>query len=157
MTDVLICGICGRMGRQLVESAAETDVRVVCGVDVQAGEVSGIPVYDSFDAVRERVDCIIDFSNHALLPKILAYALDKRLPAVIATTGHTEAERAQMREDRRGFDVEMGGDLVNGRRHSLPVEKLLDEFKDVLLFLRQSLHDFLPSFMELVTSVRNLF
>ena len=98
MTGVLICGICGRMGRQLVESAAETDVRVVCGVDVQAGEVSGIPVYDSFDAVRERVDCIIDFSNHALLPKILAYALDKRLPAVIATTGHTEAERAQMRE-----------------------------------------------------------
>ena len=66
MTGVLICGICGRMGRQLVESAAETDVRVVCGVDVQAGEVSGIPVYDSFDAVRERVDCIIDFSNHAL-------------------------------------------------------------------------------------------
>lgn len=114
MTGVLICGICGRMGRQLVESAAETDVRVVCGVDVQAGEVSGIPVYDSFDAVRERVDCIIDFSNHALLPKILAYALDKRLPAVIATTGHTEAERAQMREAAAHIPVFSSGNMSLG-------------------------------------------
>lgn len=114
MTGVLICGICGRMGRQLVESAAETDVRVVCGVDVQAGEVSGIPVYDSFDAVRERADCIIDFSNHALLPKILAYALDKRLPAVIATTGHTEAERAQMREAAAHIPVFSSGNMSLG-------------------------------------------
>ena len=28
MTNVLICGILGRMGKQLVESAAGTDVRV---------------------------------------------------------------------------------------------------------------------------------
>ena len=36
MTNVLICGILGRMGKQLVESAAGTDVRVSCGVDIQA-------------------------------------------------------------------------------------------------------------------------
>lgn len=47
MTNVLICGILGRMGKQLVESAAGTDVRVSCGVDIQAGELSGIPVYAS--------------------------------------------------------------------------------------------------------------
>ena len=76
--------------------------------------MSGIPVYDSFDAVRERVDCIIDFSNHALLPKILAYALDKRLPAVIATTGHTEAERAQMREAAAHIPVFSSGNMSLG-------------------------------------------
>ncbi|PWL51120.1 MAG: 4-hydroxy-tetrahydrodipicolinate reductase, partial [Clostridiales bacterium] len=69
---------------------------------------------DSFDAVRERVDCIIDFSNHALLPKILAYALDKRLPAVIATTGHTEAERAQMREAAAHIPVFSSGNMSLG-------------------------------------------
>ena len=76
--------------------------------------MSGIPVYDSFDAVRERVDCIIDFSNHALLPKILAYALDQRLPAVIATTGHTEAERAQMREAAAHIPVFSSGNMSLG-------------------------------------------
>lgn len=63
---------------------------------------------------RERVDCIIDFSNHALLPKILAYALDKRLPAVIATTGHTEAERAQMREAAAHIPVFSSGNMSLG-------------------------------------------
>lgn len=60
------------------------------------------------------MDCIIDFSNHALLPKILAYALDKRLPAVIATTGHTEAERAQMREAAAHIPVFSSGNMSLG-------------------------------------------
>ena len=114
MSNVLICGILGRMGKQLVESDGGTDARVSCGVDIQAVELSGIPVYASFDAVRERVDCIIDFSNHALLPKILEYALSKRLPAVIATTGHTEAERALMREAAERIPVFSSGNMSLG-------------------------------------------
>ena len=43
MTDIIIQGIYGRMGRALVEKiAARTDCRVIAGVDREAGRVRDI-------------------------------------------------------------------------------------------------------------------
>ena len=46
MTDLIIQGIYGRMGRTLVEKISlRDDCRVVAGVDREAGSVGNIPVY----------------------------------------------------------------------------------------------------------------
>ena len=43
MTDLIIQGICGRMGRALIEKAGQRDdCRIVAGVDQAAGEINGI-------------------------------------------------------------------------------------------------------------------
>ena len=65
MTDIIIQGIYGRMGRALVEKiAARTDCRVVAGVDREAGRVGEIPVYASWQDVACR-GIVIDFSSPA--------------------------------------------------------------------------------------------
>ena len=73
MTDIIIQGIYGRMGRTLLEKiAARTDCRVVAGVDCKDGQVGEIPVFDSF----EKLPCgsvLIDFSSPAGAVAAAAY------------------------------------------------------------------------------------
>ncbi len=38
------------------------------------------------------IDCIVDFSFHAVTPALLDFAAYRRIPVVIATTGHTQSE-----------------------------------------------------------------
>lgn len=89
MTDIIIQGIYGRMGRTLVEKiAARTDCRVVAGVDREDGRLGEIPVYDSF----AKLPCggvIIDFSSPAGSMAAAAYGAEKHLPCVICSTGFT--------------------------------------------------------------------
>ena len=61
MTDIIIQGIYGRMGRALVEKiGAREDCRIVAGVDREAGRIGEIPVYAGFDALPCK-GVIIDF------------------------------------------------------------------------------------------------
>ena len=87
MTDIIIQGIYGRMGRTLLEKiAARTDCRVVAGVDCKDGQVGEIPVFDSF----EKLPCggvLIDFSSPAGAVAAAAYGAAKQLPCVICSTG----------------------------------------------------------------------
>lgn len=94
MTRILISGICGYMGRHLLKLSAESDsVDAVCGVDIASCEGIDVPVYATFSDVADKVDCIVDFSHHSQTGAILAFAVKNNIPAVIATTGQTDAER----------------------------------------------------------------
>ena len=56
MTDIIIQGIYGRMGRALVEKiGAREDCRIVAGVDREAGRIGEIPVYAGFDTLHWRL------------------------------------------------------------------------------------------------------
>lgn len=93
MINILICGIGGKMGgnlRLLLKDDAQA--RVVCGVDLHAPEGCNVPVYSSFGQVKEKVDVIIDFSSPAVLESELAYAVEKKIPVVLASTGYTEKQ-----------------------------------------------------------------
>ena len=54
--------------------------------------------YTELSHYKGAADCIIDFSNHAATEKLLAYAVQKNIPVVISTTGHTEAELEQIKQ-----------------------------------------------------------
>ena len=114
MTNVMICGILGRMGRQLVECASGSDTQIVCGFDVRECELDGIPVYSSFEGIKEKPDCIIDFSNHVLIGGILDFALSRSIAAVIATTGHTESELELIRKTSERIPVFRSGNMSLG-------------------------------------------
>ena len=95
MTNILISGILGHMGRNVYElAAADADVQCVCGVDLREEAFCGVPVYDSFDKVKEPVDVVIDFSSAANLPNILAFAKRTGCGVILAATGYTEADLA---------------------------------------------------------------
>lgn len=91
MINVLVCGINGKMGKNIVELiSAESDMNVVCGVDIHAENSELTPVYASFNDVCEKVDVIIDFSSPAVLKSELDWAVKHNCPAVLASTGYTE-------------------------------------------------------------------
>ncbi len=98
-TRILFCGAGGRMCRAMVDLLQKNPyAEIVCGVDITGNAAGNFPVYTHIADVKETFDVIIDFSHHSALPELLAYAVDKRLPVVVCTTGHTPEEIELMRK-----------------------------------------------------------
>lgn len=102
---ILLCGANGKMGRVVYESACNTEnVKVVAGVDPY-GDNTDFPVYRSFDDVSIEADVIIDFSHPAMLSSMLKFATDKKIPAVVATTGIDETGLNKIKEASKDIPV----------------------------------------------------
>ena len=94
MTDIIIQGICGRMGRALLEKiGVRDDCRVVAGVDREPGHLGEIPIFSDFDALPCR-GVIIDFSSPAGAVAAAQYGAANGLPCVICSTGLSKADEA---------------------------------------------------------------
>ncbi len=93
---ILINGICGFMGREVAKLclANYRHAELVCGVDPNGTEVEGAVIYPDFAAIPTdaEFDCIVDFSFHAVTPTLLDFAISRKLPVVVCTTGHTPDE-----------------------------------------------------------------
>ena len=91
---VLVNGACGHMGREVMRLAESgyMGASPAAAVDAYGDDVS---VHTHLEDA-EQADVIIDFSHHSAVCALLDYAVDKHLPAVIATTGHTEEEKARI-------------------------------------------------------------
>ena len=97
--NVLINGADGKMGNELISVINDQDgFDVVCGVDRVANEKKGFPIYSNIEDIKEKVDVIIDFSVPVATFKILKYAVNNKVPIVIATTGFTKEEIEQIEE-----------------------------------------------------------
>ena len=90
--NILLNGICGYMGREVVKLGDKgyRGASLAFGVDPNGGEKD----YKSFDEVisLDGVDCIIDFSHHSATPALLDFATKSNLPLVLCTTGHSDDE-----------------------------------------------------------------
>ncbi len=91
---ILICGVGGRMGREVAKMALEgvRGATPVAGFDIVPVDTREFPTYTDWNAVEEDIDCIIDFSHHTGTRAMLDFAAQRRIPVVLATTGHTEEE-----------------------------------------------------------------
>ncbi len=96
MTRILLVGACGKMGAAVAECVRnDENLKIVGGVDF-AEKLCDFPVFHDFGKVNVEADVIIDFSNVSLLDDILGYALERKIPAVIATTGYNEEQIAKI-------------------------------------------------------------
>ena len=93
--NILICGVGGRMGREVAKLALDgvRGATVVAGFDVIPVDTREFVTYTDWNAVTEKIDCIIDFSHHSATEALLNFAKTNNIPAVIATTGHTDEEK----------------------------------------------------------------
>jgi 4-hydroxy-tetrahydrodipicolinate reductase len=93
MKKVLVCGIGGMMGGNIVALLeGDKDAKVVCGVDLRKPENAKVPIYASFNEVKEEVDVVIDFSSPAVLHGELEWAKAHNCPVVLASTGYTKED-----------------------------------------------------------------
>lgn len=81
------------MGREVSASAqADAGAEIVAGVD-RAATAAEYPVYADFSALsRESADVLIDFSVAPAVDAVLDFAERTGMPAVICTTGLSEAQ-----------------------------------------------------------------
>ncbi|MEI6579240.1 MAG: 4-hydroxy-tetrahydrodipicolinate reductase, partial [Eubacteriales bacterium] len=88
MTDILLSGCTGKMGRAVAECVAKRDdCRIVAGIDINADANADFPIFASPAEFSGEADVIIDFSHPSALKGTLEYAVSHSKPAVIATTG----------------------------------------------------------------------
>ena len=93
---ILICGVGGRMGREVAKLALDgaRGATVAAGFDVVPLDTREFPTFTDWSDVATDIDCIIDFSHHTATEALLNFAKKNHIPVVVATTGHTDEEKA---------------------------------------------------------------
>ncbi len=115
MTKIILCGCNGKMGAAITGIVGERgDCEIVAGVDINTASLNGYQVYADIADVKETADAIVDFSNPAALDSILAYAVQKNIPAVLCTTGYSEGQLAQIKEASEKVAVFHSGNMSLG-------------------------------------------
>lgn len=121
---IILSGCGGRMGREIARfvNVLEADDVIVGGVDPTRTDFS-FPVVRSFSCAEQsdefclstkNADVIIDFSNHAAAKDVMAYALRRKLPVVMATTGHTDGEIKLIESASRTVPVFFSANMSTG-------------------------------------------
>ncbi len=93
---ILVSGIGGAMGREVARLAREgyRGASLIGGVSPHGCDDFGVPCAASYGEAIADVDCVVDFSHHSATMELLNFIKANRLPLVLATTGHTEEEKA---------------------------------------------------------------
>lgn len=106
-----INGACGRMGQRIAQLSCDfkelhlgaaldmpghplqgRDVGEVCGMGTL-----GVPIQGELP-VSQRLDVLIDFSMPEGTMAVLPVCVQRRIPLVVATTGHTAAQKTEIEE-----------------------------------------------------------
>ena len=101
---VMINGSRGRMGRAIADTAEQTKVHITAQID--AGD----------DATQfiGFVDVVVDFSHHLATLPLARLAAESGKPLVIGTTGHSEADRAEIAELSKKIPMVWAGNFSIG-------------------------------------------
>lgn len=142
-TIIAINGAAGRMGQRLVCLSREDpeltlgaalepanspafgkDIGEVCGLGIVGVKVAGeIPV-------GSRIDVMIDFSTPAGTKAVLPVCVDRHIPLVVATTGHTAEEKRDIEAAAHHTALLMAPNM------SLVVNVLFQLVEDAALMLK---------------------
>ena len=89
---LIINGANGKMGHILTKMAGSENIAALVDVNPAEG------MYKSLEDFTGPADCVIDFTNHKATSGVLSYCVSHKLPVLIASTGQTDEELAQIRE-----------------------------------------------------------
>jgi 4-hydroxy-tetrahydrodipicolinate reductase len=98
MINIILNGYLGQMGlvvTSLVEK--KPDMSIVAGIDVSGSR--GQPQFPTFSSIFDcdmPADCIIDFSVSSAVGQVIEYAVLKKIPAIICTTGLDEKDNEKI-------------------------------------------------------------
>ena len=130
MQKIIISGCCGHMGRVVADICNnDPDVEIAAGIDLLAQPMEGFPVFSTPAACHVEADAVIDFSHPAALSGLLDFCMGCRLPIVLATTGYSEEQLAQIDEAAKSIPVFRSANM------SLGINVLVDLIKHAAALL----------------------
>lgn len=106
MIKILLSGCNGAMGQVITKLAEKKEnLKIVAGYDVNTSIKNTYPVFNNLSQCNVDVDVIIDFSHPAALENLLKYAIAKKIPSVIATTGLANSQINSLKEVSKDIPV----------------------------------------------------
>jgi 4-hydroxy-tetrahydrodipicolinate reductase len=88
MIKIILHGAMGRMGRAVIRiSETMPEYSIVAGIDTQEQYTVTFPIYSSVFECDIPAHVVINFSTALAVPDLVSFALSKKLPVVICTTG----------------------------------------------------------------------
>ena len=119
MTNIMLCGCMGHMGKVITNIVSKTEkAQIVAGVDISKDIQSDFPIFSVPSDFEEKADVIIDFSHPSALNGILDYAIKTNTPAVICTTGLNDSDINKIKEASKrvaiffSFNMSIGINLI---------------------------------------------
>lgn len=98
MVNILLSGANGHMGRVIADIVGgREDCTIVAGIDINTDQYGAFPIFKCPQDCRVKADVIIDFSHPAALDGLLSYAWETKTPLVVATTGYSSEQIAQIK------------------------------------------------------------
>ena len=93
MIKVILNGANGAMGKVVADLiSADPDMEVVVGVDRRSDMDAAFPIMDNINKVNVAADVVIDFSSVEAADELLDFIEQKKIPAVICTTGLSDTQ-----------------------------------------------------------------
>lgn len=113
---VLIHGSTGRMGKILCDilTAGYPGLELTAQVSPEAACDRANGIYTDLQQVDRAVDCVIDFSHHIAVGSLMTFCVEKNIPVVVATTGHTPEEKAIIAEAAEKIPVFFSANMSIG-------------------------------------------
>lgn len=132
MYQFIISGCCGHMGA-VVEDICKADgeISIAAGFDV-VQMPKDYPIFVSPANYTGEVDAVIDFSSPKALDGLLAFCTERKVPVVLATTGYSQEQLAQIDEAAKVIPVFRSGNM------SLGINVLIDLVKRAAAVLGES-------------------
>lgn len=115
--NIIINGANGKMGHMLLDMAKEEGDSIVARVDITYDDAPNLfGQYRHIHYVPENInaDCVIDFSNHQAALELVAFCENRKLPVLIASTGHTDSELELIRNAAKKIPVFMSPNMSVG-------------------------------------------
>ncbi|MBQ7523954.1 MAG: 4-hydroxy-tetrahydrodipicolinate reductase [Oscillospiraceae bacterium] len=107
MLNILVHGASGRMGQMVcrILQNETPDMVLAAQVSPDLAENAEKGIFASLEQNTVLADCVIDFSHHTAAPNLAAYCAEHKLPLVVGTTAHTEAELAAIKDAAKTVPV----------------------------------------------------
>ena len=133
MVRAIMHGCNGYMGQTITRLVSEDPgIEIVAGIDRFTGRENDYPVFGSTGECGVEADVIIDFSSATAVDGLLEYALEKKLPLVLCTTGLSEEQIGRVESASKEIAI------LRSANMSLGVNLLMKVLRDAAPCLAQA-------------------
>ena len=113
---IIVNGVTGHMGRILADKIrnGQGGHSFAAGIDpcVPSGQIGDC--YAALGEFQGDADMVIDFSHHSAAPELMEYCLNRKLPVIVCTTGHTDEEKQTITAASRSIPVFFSANMSLG-------------------------------------------
>ena len=115
MTKLILSGCNGRMGKVIAQLCeGDSQATLAAGIDPLGGSQGHFPVFSLPAECQTEADVAVDFSSPAALSPLLDWAVMRKLPLVLATTGYTADQLGEIQAASRIIPVFRSANLSLG-------------------------------------------